>query len=123
MLKFFWAWYERHYALAVGVALALFLLQVVHLVWLLVEVIWTKLSGAPLYLFLLNTQWLHLFLITDEVVVAAFTSHTLIYIPAWLAWIAILIDYTEVPVMFDTARRFFMALKIGRREREQEAQQ
>src|SRR3989344_4568582 len=51
MLKIFWAWYERHYALAVGVALALFLLQVVHLVWLLVEVIWTKLSGAPLFMF------------------------------------------------------------------------
>ncbi|MBX4191941.1 hypothetical protein KW798_00415 [Candidatus Parcubacteria bacterium] len=153
----FWHWYERTYTFNITVALVLFLLQIVHLVWLFGEVIWTKLYGVPLFTFegvykiliilvdyteipaiisvsliyidelrrnwstqallfllMLNSQWLHLFWITDEVVVETFTSHALVAIPLWLAWIAILIDYLEVPVMFDTLRRFFKAIQHRR---------
>ncbi len=60
---------------------------------------------AWLYLIILNSQWLHLFWITDEVIIQNFTGQTAIVIPAWLAWIAILIDYLELPVMWDTAKK------------------
>lgn len=63
-----------------------------------------------LYLLLLNSQWLHLFWITDEIVVETLTHEALVAFPVWLAWIAILIDYAEVPVMIDTIRKFFGAL-------------
>ena len=55
-----------------------------------------------LYLLLLNSQWIHLFWITDEVVLENFTGEALVPIPFWLAWIAISIDYLELPVMYDT---------------------
>lgn len=61
------------------------------------------------FLFALNIQWLHLFWITDEFVVATFTNK--IIIPATFAWIAILIDYLEVPVIVATVRKFFVALR------------
>lgn len=57
---------------------------------------------AWLYLLLLNTQWIHILWITDEVVLENFTGQALVAIPAWLAWIAISIDYLELPVMYDT---------------------
>jgi hypothetical protein len=144
----FWGWYERNYKLNISIALALFALQVVHLVWLTLDVVWLRLFGSQLielsawfqwvvvmvdyteipalvsvslvyihelrttfswkkvlYLFFLNIQVLHMFWITDEFVVTTFTSATPL-MPAWLAWIAILIDYLEVPVMIDTLKRF-----------------
>ena len=55
-----------------------------------------------LYLLLLNSQWLHLFWITDEVVLENFTGQALVVIPVWLSWVAISIDYLELPVMYDT---------------------
>lgn len=154
----FWAWYERHYALNVGIALGLFLLQMVHLYWLFTDVIIERLTGeswfAPpsfwrtliiivdyteipalistsflyindlrkrfswmpvLYLLMLNSQWLHLFWITDEFVVDTFQpegfhDHGTV-LPPWLAWIAILIDYLELPVIIDTLRRFLRAMR------------
>lgn len=152
MWERFWAWYERTYALNVGVALGLFLLQILHLVWLTGDVVWARLfdvslfplssghemliaivdyteipalisvsliyinelrkkwSGREaLYLAFLNTQWIHLFWITDEFVVTTFNSAGSV-LPVWLAWVAIGIDYLEVPVMVDTARRFLRAL-------------
>lgn len=63
-----------------------------------------------IFLLFLNSQWIHLFWITDEVVVEAFTQKTLIGFPIWLAWIAILIDYLELPVIADTVRRVFSLL-------------
>ncbi len=144
----FWLWYERTYALQVGVALGLFLLQLLHLLWLTGDVVWARLFGEELlhlhgvsetaialvdyteipalisvsliyinelrkkwsgkealYLFFLNTQWVHLFWITDEFVVTAFNGAGTV-LPLWLAWVAIGIDYLEVPVMYDTTRRF-----------------
>lgn len=158
MFDKFWAWYERHYALSLGVSLGLFLLQVLHLIWLFCAVVWLKLFGAPLvefgdsfnlliaivdytevpsiiaislvyinelrrgwsadslfFLLLLNSQWLHLFWITDEVVVETLAAQSLVTMPVWLAWVAILIDYAEVPVMVDTTAKFFRTLAAGRR--------
>jgi hypothetical protein len=54
------------------------------------------------FLVLLNSQWLHILWITDEFVVASLTGEAAVALPAWLAWIAIGIDYLELPVMVDT---------------------
>src|SRR5690606_19146011 len=64
-----------------------------------------------IFLFFLNSQWLHLFWITDEIVIETFTGSALVQIPVWLAWFAILIDYLELPVVYDTLRSFIKALK------------
>lgn len=152
----FWSWYERTYVLNVSIALGLFVLQIVHLIWLFGAVVWAKLFGVPLFeftgiwqalivlvdyteipallsvsliyinelrqgwngksalfLLFLNTQWLHLFWITDEFVVLTFNSAGTI-LPLWLAWLAIAIDYLEVPVMIDTLKKFSRALTEGR---------
>jgi hypothetical protein len=75
----------------------------------------TKTFKSFLFIFLLNSQWLHLFWITDEFVVESFnTTHQMI-LPAWLAWIAILIDYLEVPVIIDTTKKFVESLIKDRR--------
>jgi hypothetical protein len=68
-----------------------------------------------LFLIFLNSQWLHLFWITDEFVVGTFTGNgSLGYLPVWLAWVAIGIDYLELPVIFDMLRKLAFALKEGR---------
>ena len=59
-----------------------------------------------LFLVLLNSQWLHLFWITDEFVLAHFRGEH-IPAPLWLIWLAISIDYLELPVIYDTIRKFF----------------
>jgi membrane protein CcdC involved in cytochrome C biogenesis len=57
------------------------------------------------FLVMLNIQWLHLFWITDEVVVERLSGQdVLLHWAAVVAWIAILIDYAELPVMYDTAK-------------------
>jgi hypothetical protein len=156
MWRAFWAWYERTYTVNVSVALALFLIQIVHLIWLFGEVVWAQLTGTPLftfsgvweavivlvdyteipallsvsliyinelrkgwhtksalYLLFLNSQWLHIFWITDEFVVTSFNAGGTV-LPLWLAWLAIAIDYLEVPVMVDTLKKFFAAMREGR---------
>jgi hypothetical protein len=68
-----------------------------------------------LFLVFINSQWLHLFWITDE-----FAVHQLIagqaatILPAWLAWVAIAIDYLELPVIVDTL------FKLGRAVQQKE---
>jgi hypothetical protein len=65
-------------------------------------------SWRPLlFLAFLNSQWLHIFWITDEYVADG-------SLPAGLAWVAILIDYLELPVIFDTLRRLAQALREAR---------
>ena len=59
----------------------------------------------------LNLHWLHIFWITDEFVVNQFSGYEQIILPAWLAWIAIAIDYLEVPVILDTSREFYKSLR------------
>ena len=155
----FFAWYERHYTLNVGIASGLFLLQLIHLYWLSTDVVAARLTGESwfspsgavrflilvvdyteipallgtsliyvndlrkgwnprslLYLVFLNSQWLHIFWITDEFVVNEFDdgSGGGSSLPAWLAWVAIGIDYLELPVIFDTIRKFFVALREQR---------
>lgn len=71
---------------------------------------------ALLFLVFLNSQWLHLFWITDEFVVNQFqgTAHGSTILPTWLAWVAILIDYLEVPVIVDTFVKLFRVLRQGK---------
>lgn len=156
MWNSFWNWYERTYTLNISIALGLFLLQIVHLAWLLGAVIIEKLFGAPLfeftglwqnlivlvdyteipallsvslvyiaairkegeakdylYLLLLLSQLLHIFWITDEFVETTFNAGGTV-LPLWLAWVAIAIDYLEVPVMIDVFKRFFKAVREHR---------
>ena len=63
-----------------------------------------------LYLVFLNTQWLHIFWITDEFVVTSGSGQATA-LPAWLAWIALLIDYLELPVIYDTVKRLVVSLR------------
>ncbi|MEK9182695.1 MAG: hypothetical protein AAB809_01305 [Patescibacteria group bacterium] len=64
-----------------------------------------------LFLFFINSQWLHLFWITDEVIYAQFTGTALVAIPAWLSWIAISIDYLELPIVYDTIKKAILSLR------------
>ena len=64
----------------------------------------------------LNIQWLHILWITDEVVVERFNSELSLFTWAiWLSWFAILIDYLELPVIWDTARRLIKEIKEKRK--------
>lgn len=58
------------------------------------------------YIILINSQWLHLFWLTDEYVIEFFKSGSDAILPVWLAFIAILIDYLELPVIYDTIKKF-----------------
>ncbi len=69
-----------------------------------------------MYFLFINSQWLHLFWITDEFVIDAFVHDAPLLLPAWLAWIAILIDYLELPVIYDTLKRFAQSLKQNKLE-------
>ncbi len=64
-----------------------------------------------LFLFLINSQWIHLFWITDEVIYTQIAGTAAFVIPAWLAWPAILIDYLELPVMYDTVKKAIISLR------------
>ncbi len=70
------------------------------------EMLWHSI----IFLFLINSQWLHLFWITDEVIYAQFSGTALIAIPVWLSWLAISIDYLELPVMYDTFKKAMLSL-------------
>lgn len=65
-----------------------------------------------LYLLFLNSQWLHIFWITDEFVIEALRGTTRgTVLPLWLAWVAIGIDYLELPVIIETIKRAWVATK------------
>lgn len=74
---------------------------------------WRKDSRAKalFYLFLLNSQWLHMFWITDEIVLESFTNQILVPLPIWLSWGAIVIDYLEIPVIIDVLKKLFRAMR------------
>ncbi len=63
------------------------------------------------YLIALNIQWLHLFWITDQVVLEHFANISYFHWSTLIAWIAILIDYVELPVMYDTAKKTIVEFK------------
>jgi len=61
--------------------------------------------GALRNLIFINLQYLHIFWITDEFVEAVVRGGPRVTIlPPWLALIAIVIDYLEVPVIIETLR-------------------
>ena len=67
--------------------------------------------GSVVFLILLNSQWLHLFWITDEIIVAQLTGSAVVTMPLWLSWFAIMLDYLELPVMYDTIKRVVKSLQ------------
>ena len=153
----FWVWYNQHLLLTTGIAAVLFTLQLVHLYWLTVHVVFHKTFGfslwnpspflewlllivdyteipalittslvyinelrkkysikSALYLIFLNSQFLHIFWITDEFVEARLTGTPEVTIlPIWLAFLAIAIDYLELPVIFETIKRFYERINKG----------
>ena len=54
-----------------------------------------------LFLAMLAVQVVHIFWITDEIVYDALFETRFVQFPLYVAWIAILIDYLELPVMAD----------------------
>ncbi|MBI3577099.1 hypothetical protein HY086_03635 [Candidatus Gottesmanbacteria bacterium] len=69
-----------------------------------------QVAASWLYLLFLNSQWIHLFWITDEVIVGQLTGTIPVAIPRLLAYGAIAIDYLEIPVMIDTAKKALKTL-------------
>jgi hypothetical protein len=68
--------------------------------------------GSIVYLILINSQWFHIFWITDEFVISQFReAQESTILPTWLAWIAIVIDYLELPVIIDTIRKAIHSLR------------
>lgn len=64
------------------------------------------------FLFFINSQWLHIFWITDEFVLEhVFSDKGGTILPVWLAWMSISIDYLEIPVIIDIFKKFFLSLK------------
>lgn len=69
---------------------------------------------SVIFLIFLNSQWLHLFWITDEFVQTKLVGGpAMTVLPLWLAWVAIGIDYLELPVIADTVKKLYIALKTG----------
>jgi hypothetical protein len=65
-----------------------------------------------LFILLLSSQFLHMFWITDEFVISQFTgADSPLNIPGWLAWVAIAIDYLEIPVIIDTTLKIITAIR------------
>jgi hypothetical protein len=64
-----------------------------------------------IFLVLLGIQVVHIFWITDEIVYQSLLGNDLIKIPVHFAWVAILIDYLEIPVMIDL---FYKTFKVKR---------
>ena len=162
MLSKFWKLYNQHLTLNLTIASGLFTLQLVHLYWLTVHVIFHRAFGFSLwdpsqtletilllvdyteipalittslvyinelrkryrlknvlYLIFLNSQFLHIFWITDEFVEARLTgAPEITVLPIWLAIVAIAIDYLELPVIFETIKKLFDALKSKKSLRE-----
>lgn len=161
----FFAWYNRHLTLNLGIAAGLFFLQLVHLYWLTTHVVFHKVFGISLwdpspflewllvvvdyteipalvstslvyinelrkkynikstfYLIFINSQFLHIFWITDEFVQSKLVGGPQATIlPLWLALVAIAIDYLELPVIYETTKKFFERLKTGNLKKAAEA--
>lgn len=153
----FFDWYEKYTDQNTVVAAALFVTQILHLVWLTLFVIAGRLTGEPIWepssfwetllilfdyfeipaiiattllyisklrrnenvkkavrnLVFINSQWLHIFWITDEFVIDKLTgaAEYATILPFWLAWLAIVIDYLELPVIYDTAKESILIIK------------
>lgn len=60
-----------------------------------------------MFLILLAIQVIHIFWITDEIVYESLLENDLVKFPVYLSWIAIIIDYLEIPVMIDLFYKIF----------------
>jgi hypothetical protein len=58
-----------------------------------------------IFLVFLAVQVFHIFWLTDEMVYEVLLESNIADIPPYLAWVAILIDYLEIPVIADLFRR------------------
>src|SRR3989344_1041568 len=74
----FWNWYEKHYALNVGLSAGLFLLQLVHLFWLTTHVVAHRLVARDY--FNPGGFWETLIVIVDYTEIPTIISVSLIYI-------------------------------------------
>jgi len=69
-----------------------------------------------LYLLFINIQWIHILWITDEIIVERFATHIeFFHWPLVAAWLAIAIDYFELPVIYDTAKRLVREIKKNKK--------
>ena len=64
-----------------------------------------------LFILFINSQWIHLFWITDEIIYEQIVGTALVTMPMWLSWVAISIDYLELPVMYDTIKKAILSLR------------
>ena len=60
-----------------------------------------------IFLILLAIQVIHIFWITDEIVYESLLEDDLVKFPVYLSWIAIIIDYLEIPIMIDLFYKIF----------------
>lgn len=70
-----------------------------------------KFSDLTFFIFL-QIHWIHIFWLTDEIVLKSLNIQGL---PIWnttLAWFAILIDYLELPVIFDQLSKIYTERRI-----------
>lgn len=74
----FFKWYNKHYLLNISIALALFLLQLIHLYWLGTDVIAEKLTNQRFFPF--PDLWLPLLILVDYIEIPALFTTSLIYI-------------------------------------------
>lgn len=65
------------------------------------------------YIIMINSQWLHIFWITDEYVVETFSGSQFFHWAGILAWVAILIDFLELPVIYDTIKQTIHQWRSG----------
>jgi hypothetical protein len=67
-----------------------------------------------LFLTMLAVQIVHIYWITDDVVAKTFFQSRFLNLPVYVAWIAILIDYLEIPVIADL---FYKIIKAEKKRR------
>ncbi len=78
MWRAFWNWYERTYILNISIATGLFLLQIVHLVWLSFSVVAPRLFGVTPFEFSDLAEKILVFV--DYTEIPALVSVSLVYI-------------------------------------------
>jgi hypothetical protein len=64
-------------------------------------------SRDTMFLAMLAMQVFHIFWITDEIIYENLIGRVAIGLPIALSWVAIIIDYLELPVMVDLFRKVF----------------
>lgn len=63
-------------------------------------------SDLVFFIFL-QLHWLHILWITDDIVLERLSGHTILGWGLITAWIAILLDYLEIPIMLDQLKKVY----------------